>query len=614
MAAAVLIRFNSAFSQPPPSFFTGTGSTELVPGVYPIALNGRPYLIDMSAGTFQRQGDTRVRDSVDQSAEPGEAALSSQGLWPRSQASWHYGAGQTASDAKDAELYRFNTSKGVDVWTRGELSLLKDVTQVSADAAAILKCITVGTRLYVGTSQSVKYTTDLSAFTNCTGEPVADIKAMTTDGFNIFVAFNAVGIYSATTSSDNFTQYITGTDTFTVLRYVKSRLMAAQANSIYNFTASGAPSAAIFTHLNTAFRWVGFAGGQNHIYAAGWAGDQSLIYRTTIVADATTLSAPIVAGELPKGEIVTGLDAYLGFILVGTTQGIRVCTADTNGNLVIGPLIDLDVQVSSFTGYGKYVWFNWTNFDGTSTGLGRMDLSISISENQPAYASDLMVTAQGITSSVTTFSGRPVFVVEGTGIYVEHATNKVSTGYLESGKYTWGIADAKFVPKWDMRFKPLKGTATLSIKSDGGAYQSFAAYSTVDGTNTTINGLEGQVFDAEVKITLTRSSTDSTLGPTLTRWRGKAYAAPSRGIVFNVPILLHKKLTPKNGVTRDCDVLLERAYLDDLYQNPRVVNYQEGADTFSVVVEQCTWNAVKSSAVEGFVYDGTMSVQMRSIG
>ena len=105
MPTATLIRFNTPFSQPPPSFYTGTGATDLVPGIYPIALNGRPYMLDMASGAFQRQFDTRIRDSVDQSADPGEAALSSQGLWRRSQTAWHYGAGQLTADASDSEQF-----------------------------------------------------------------------------------------------------------------------------------------------------------------------------------------------------------------------------------------------------------------------------------------------------------------------------------------------------------------------------------------------------------------------------------------------------------------------------------------------------------------------------
>ena len=117
---ATLTRFVDAF-RPATSFYTGSGATQLVPDVFPIAINGRPYLIDTASNQFTRQFDARVRDSVDQSTEPGEGALNPQGLWRRSQSSWHYGAGQQYSDTADAEAYRFYTSKGVDVWTKGRL-------------------------------------------------------------------------------------------------------------------------------------------------------------------------------------------------------------------------------------------------------------------------------------------------------------------------------------------------------------------------------------------------------------------------------------------------------------------------------------------------------------
>ena len=142
-----LVDFRSPF-RPAAGFFSGTGATNLVPNVYPVALNGRPYVIDLKANAFQRQYDARVRDSVDQSSEPGEAAINSQGLWRRSQSSWHYGAGQKFGDTADAEAFRFNTSKGINVWEKGEASLLKDVSLVgSIDTAATMRALTVGTRL-----------------------------------------------------------------------------------------------------------------------------------------------------------------------------------------------------------------------------------------------------------------------------------------------------------------------------------------------------------------------------------------------------------------------------------------------------------------------------------
>ena len=610
--AAYIGNFSSPFF-PAPAYYTGSGATNLVPDVFPVAINGRPYLIDLKANSFQRQYDARVRDSVDQSAEPGESAINPQGLWRRSQSSWHYGAGQTYADTADAEAFRFNNSKGVYVWDKGEVTLLKDTTQVLADAAATLRALTVGTRLYVATGGDVKYTTDLSTFTNCTSEPAGNVGGMATDGFNVFVAFASHGVHKVTTSSDAFSSYISGTDTFVNLRYVKGRLMASEDNDVYNFTSSGGPGSPLFSHANTGFRWVGFAGGQNQIYMGGFAGNQSLVYRTTIKADATSLDTPIVALELPAGEIITGLDSYLDFVLIGTTKGIRVATSDTNGNLVSGPLIQIGSSVTSFSGEGRFVWFNWTNFDGTSTGLGRLDLGVFISTNQPAYASDLMVTAQGAVSSVNTINSRPVFVVVGSGIYVEHATDLVASGYLESGIYRWGVPDAKFVPKWDLRCRPLNGSVTLSIKTDGGSYHDFQAFTLSGGKEKTINGLEDRVFEAEVKLTLGRSATSNTVSPEVTRWMGRAYAAPLRSQIFSVPLIMHHKLNIR-GREYFQDVDNEMRFLRDLVDTPRIVTYQENEETFSVIVENVQFEVLDDSNVHNrWDWEGTATVIMRSV-
>ena len=610
--AAYIGDFSSPFF-PAPAYYTGSGATNLVPDVFPVAINGRPYLVDLKANSFQRQYDARVRDSVDQSAEPGESAINPQGLWRRSQSSWHYGAGQTYGDTADAEAFRFNTSKGVDVWSKGEATLLKDTTQVLADAASTLQALTVGTRLYVGTGGDVKYTTNLSTFTNCTSEPAGNVGGMATDGFNVFVAFASHGVHKATTSTDAFSSYISGSDTFVNLRYVKGRLMASEDNDVYNFTSSGGPGSPLFSHANTGFRWVGFAGGQNHIYMGGFAGNQSLVYRTTIKADATSLDTPIVALELPAGEIITGLDSYLDFVLIGTTKGIRVATSDTNGNLVSGPLIQIGSSVTSFSGEGRFVWFNWTNFDGTSTGLGRLDLGVFISTNQPAYASDLMVTTQGAVSSVNTINSRPVFVVVGSGIYVEHATDLVASGYLESGIYRWGVPDAKFVPKWDLRCRPLNGSVTLSIKTDGGSYHDFQAFTLSGGKEKTINGLEDRVFEAEVKLTLGRSATSNTVSPEVTRWMGRAYAAPLRSQIFSVPLIMHHKLNIR-GREYFQDVDNEMRFLRDLVDTPRIITYQENEETFSVIVENVQFEVLDDSNVHNrWDWEGTATVIMRSV-
>ena len=151
---ATLIDFTTAYAGGP-GFYSGTGSTQLVPYVFPVALNGRPYQLDIKSNAFSRQFDDRVRSSVDQSTEPGEAAINTQGLWRRSQSSWHSGAGQEYSDTADSELFRFKNSKGVYVWDRGQCSLLPDTTLASASADSNLYMATASDRLDCADDQAL---------------------------------------------------------------------------------------------------------------------------------------------------------------------------------------------------------------------------------------------------------------------------------------------------------------------------------------------------------------------------------------------------------------------------------------------------------------------------
>ena len=594
------------------SFYTGTGTTQLVPYIFPVAINGRPYLIDVKSNNFTRQFDARVRDSVDQSAEPGEAAINPQGLWRRSQSSWHYGAGQEYSDTADAEVYRFRSNKGVNVWDRGKLSLLKDTTQVLSDAAATLQSIVAGTRLYVASGGDVTFYTSLIASpTSCTSEPAGDVGSMTSDGYNVWASFAANGIHVTNTSTGAFSSYISGTDTFTKIKYTKGRLMAAAGPIIYNFIGASGPGSGLFTHGNSTWTWVGFAGGQNHIYAAGYAGQTSLIYKTTIKTDGTTLDAPTVAAELPEGEIVTALDSYLGYVLIGTTTGFRFASSDTDGNLVVGPLIEVG-QVDSFASQGRFVWFSYKNIDATSTGLGRMDIGSQIATNQPAWAADLMVTGQGAVPSISMYGTRPVFTVTGLGVYCEHATDLVASGTIDSGVYRWGVPDSKFVPKWDLRTEQLDGSIALAVASDGGLFNEVGSQTSANSLESTFDGFETRIFEAEIRLTLTRSAT-ATIGPVLTRWMGRAYAAPLRSQIFSVPILLHHQINVK-GRDYFFDVDDELFRLRSLVETPSVITYQENLDTYSVIVEDVRWQPVDSAQTHNeWDWDGTCTIIMRSV-
>ena len=613
MATVGLIDFTTAYKGGP-SFYTGTGSTSLVPHVYPVAVAGRPYMVDQKSGRFGRAFEARVRESVDQNNLPGEATINPQGLWRRAQSSWHKGSGQQYADTADAGDYRFYTSKNLDPWTKGELKLLPTTSKVYNSSNSNVRICVADGRLYLSDGQTLKYTTDLSTYTTVTGTPAATINGLTTDGFNVWISFSGNGIYKTDTSTSAAASYATGHE-WNQLQYVKGRLMAFGTTSsdsykLWNITQSGNNPAVLYTHPNTNFNWVGAAGGQQHIYVGGYAGGISLIYRTQIKADGTSLDVPVQAAELPQGEVIHALYGYLSYIVIGTSKGIRFCTSDTDGNLLVGPVLETTTSVYAASGDGRYIWYGWSNFDATSTGLGRMDISELNGVNEPAYASDLMATAQGDVLGVANWNGGRVFSVSGQGLYAE-STDLCATGYIETGTWRWGIPDRKFVPRFDTRTKPLAGSITTAFAFDGGSYTDLPAVDDVNSTDVTTVGPETGFSDLAIKLTFARSGTSNTAGPTLTRWQARGYAAPIRARVFSIPVLLHRKLRIRNSEI-PMNVPEELAYLEGLVNDALIVSYQEAHASYNVVVENVEWIPLDSPN-STWEWEGTAVLTLRSI-
>ena len=616
---ATLLKFTDAF-YPAPRFFTGTGTTQLVPDIFPIAINGRPYLIDQKSGQFSRGYEPRVRDSVDQSTSPGEAAINPQGLWRRGETSWHYGAGQRYADTAEAQDYRFFTSKGINPWTKGQATLLNAVKESLDSANNNLLLAVTDTRVYVVDGQDLKYTTDPFAssptWTTATGLPAGHTpRDMATDGTNIYLTYagtnSAHGLWKYTAA--NVASNVAYGHELYYVDFVKGNLMVSgdaaggYATDLY-YNPSGNIGGDDYAHPIATWNWVSFAAGQSAIYAAGHAGTRGAIYKITITA-AGVLDQPVVALELPSGEIPKVIYGYLGAILVGTNKGVRYAVADANSNLTTGALIPTSGDVVSFTADEKYVWFNWSNYDGTSTGLGRLDLSTFIATNTPAHATDLMHTSVSNVLSVATFSNKRLFSISGDGIYVEDSANLVASAEIVTGTYRWGIPDRKFVAKFDIRTTPLYGTITPSVSLDSGNYILMSAHNTSLATESVSSAPQNKFIEGKFKLTLERGS--ATTGPTLTRWMARAYASPARSQVFRVPLLMHHHIRVKD-VEYYQDVELELQSLRDLVTNPRVVNYQENTETFSVVLEDLEFQILDGYQTN-WDLEGTCIITMRSV-
>ena len=612
-----------------PPYYSGTSTSTLVPNVFPVAIDGRPYMIDQKSGNFKRGYEQRVRDSQDISTAPGEAAINPGGLWRRGQDSWHNGAGQVYSDVADSKDYQFYKSKGINPWVKGELSLLNDTKLSLSNASTTQHMVVCGTRLYVALNGDVKFTTNPFA-TSPTWTPVVDeaggtaaptgtVAAMATDGTNIYVAYPSDGVRQVIPATDpaiiSNTKFVTGSDSYYMLGSAKGYMFGAHDKNLRQISGAGATTDRIVID-DTAWRWVDVATGQNAVYAAGYSGKKSLIYKITIKTDGT-LDTGVVALELPTGEVVTTISGYLGFILIGTNKGVRYCSTDAQANLVAGAIIPTSGPVNKFTSDDKYSWFTWSNYDGVSGGLGRLDLSVFTTTNTPAFATDLMYTSTATINTVVTFADpttgltQRAFAVSGVGIVAEDTTKLVASGEIETGTWRWGIPDRKFVAKVDTRSTPLVGSITSYLKLDDGDYENLGTWVTVGDTENSFDGSDNKAIEATFKFVLTRDTTITSTGPTLTRWMARAYVAPYRSQFFIVPILLHRSVTVR-GKEYYYDVEDNQNFFDDLIYNPRIIILQIGDFTHTVIVDDISW---ESSDAHGnsWAFDGTLVVTLRSV-
>ena len=609
-----------------PAFYTGTSSSSLVPDVFPVAINGRPYMVDMKSGQLARGFEQRVRDSVDQSTAPGEAAINPGGLWRRGEVSWHYGAGQKYADTAESQDYRFYKSKGVNVWTKGQLSLL-NATKVSlSNAATTSHMVVQDGRVYVTLDGDVKYTTNPYASSPTwtavvdeaggTAAATGTVAAMATDGQKVYLAFPSDGVRQVIPTTDpaiiSNTKFVTGTDSYYMLGFAKGFMFGAHDKNLKLINSSGSASDKVQPD-ESEFKWVGVATGQNAVYAAGYVGKKSLVYKITIKADGT-LDAGVVALELPTGEVISAISGYLGFILIGTNKGVRFCSTDSNSNLVAGQIIPTSGSVKKFASDDRFSYFTWTNYDGTSGGLGRVDLSSFSSANTPAYATDLMYNSTAEVQNVVVFpnsSGelRKVFTVSGVGVIAEDTDNLVASGSIETGHYRWGIPDRKFVARVDTRSLPLTGTIESYMALDGGNYDLLGTWDGSGDTENSFAGSDDHAIEAQFKFTLNRNS--ALVGPTLTRWAARAYAAPYRSQFFRVPVLVHDRINV-HGKDYYFDVDEELGELRQLIASPRIVTLQINSETVSVIVEDMEWVPV-DSAERDWIWQGTATVTMRSV-
>jgi hypothetical protein len=622
----------------------GAASASGGPVGYDFAIGGIPFISAFSDERPYTRGLAPVRkEQFDNSREPGEQSLAN--WWLRAQSTFVGGEGilyQDPDQVSQANLQnrhtiQFGHSVGLNPWVNGKLTLLRSTTQRIADASGANHYV-VGWKNGSADSFYAAYNTTLSSDDGTTTTAVTwgganTIRSLASDGTRYYAADN-VGIYRGTGAGAGALIWNTGS-TATTIAWVKGRLMAAVANSVYELTTGGpALPAAKFTHLNPSFVFTAFAEGTNAIYASGFAGNQSQIYKMVLDTSGnvpTLASGGTQAAQMPLGETVLSMNVYLGnFIGIGTSRGFRVGQIDDNGDIIYGPLIFTATGgVSAIGAYDRFFFVGASNAIDTGSGLYRVDLSQPIYDNgvsaslRFAYSTDLQSHQTGTVTGVSNFgtSDRMVFGVVGQGSYLEHATVLEPNGYFTTGRIRFNTLEPKLYKFLTVRTPlALKGTLVASLTEPAGATTSILSVSEGNGISITDIALPvptSAVEWVQLRLDFTRSTVSTATGPEVNGWQFKVLPGSTRQRIFIVPLLCFDREKDNNGQWDGFEgrTLDRLEAFEMIAQKGDAVIFQDMnlQRSYTCVVDDFEFKQSAQPANNGNGYGGYLSVQLRTI-
>jgi hypothetical protein len=616
------------------------GSTTYTPTgpAYEVAFSALPFFLANSDEQPYRRLTAQYRkQQIDQTREAGEQTLT--GWWVRSQSSFHLGAGIKFFEPQQEESLRFQftESKGVDVFTRGQATLLNDTDSFYAGAAAAQligvndgtdDCILVtdGTALKKITSAGVS-----STYTQA-GTP-ATIFSLTTNGKEYFF-INETHVHrgniSGTTSDTEI--YNATSTTRATIRYVKQRLIAAIGSSIYELdpnNASGALPGVFFTHPNTSWVWSSISEGPSAIYISGYDpnGTSSSVFKIGLdTANANALGfpellTPTVVIDMPQGERINDFDVYLGaYAVLATNLGFRVGISDATGDIQYGPLLFKDSPCNAIAFRDSYAYIA-TLVDGAA-GLVRVDLSTTVLANSLFFpwAWDLIATGTTTTASQVAFFGnsdRAAFT-NGNNTWAESTTSLVASGYLRTGFIRYNTLETKIYKLMQARIDTTDGGITIqSIDSVDTEYSIgvFAQGATVPEINVNYPTTAQEYLG--FKFTFTRSSTDVTKGPLFTGYQLKSLPAVPRQRLIQYPVFCYDHESDKFGnevgyESSAYERMSQLEAIENVGDTIRVQDFRTGESYLGIIEEMDFINRTPSD--KRFTgYGGLLLVTIRSL-
>ena len=594
------------------------------------AIGNTPWLSAASdQNKISRITTTYQKERIDQGASAGENSLSN--WWLRSATSWHHGAGERYYDADTSDLYRYYESYNMDVWEVGQLSLLKETTNLSTSAASNPVTVNGGTFYLDGTDLKFFNATTSLSTTISLGVGIVPHK-ITTDGTYAIVGASD-GIYDVTTAGVvrklwDLPTYAAATWQVQAIAYVKERIIvAAREGAVEVGLYEGSRDYITPTPKFDASheRWdspnpdvvVNTISELNSAIIMGYTdGAVSRIVSFSIdeASPLAAIKAAIIIAELPRGENLNQLRTYLSdFVVLATTKGIRIGNQSTDGkSFTYGPLnVKGDCKDIAFT--DSYVFATRDYAINNSRGLWRINLGTEIG-NGYAYAPDLVTNSSTVNGIAFIGNTGRKFITSSSGVWIESATVLAASGTISSGWIRWGTSENKQPVSLSIRNAVSYGTVGFSITDQDGNTAGIGSVPLGKSTEFQLSAGLQPADHFEITLTLTRNSSNTAQGPVVEDWQCRALPAPLRSRTITIPLLCFEEERDSNGVVRVSNPWERINYLERIEQNGGAVLYQD----FSSGEERvCTIRALQfeQSSPPTFAngFGGIVTIQLQTI-
>lgn len=321
--------------------------------------------------------------------------------------------------------------------------------------------------------------------------------------------------------------------------------------------------------VDNAGRWYALAptgGGvvetADSFWSSGWASGWSVaespaaiylargneVYRLTLDDEGLlpTISAAVIAAQLPVSESIASITCYLGWMVICTNRGVRAAIIQDGGALVYGArFIEGDFsRCTRIAVNGDLAYVTGISDDDNDSAVYAVNLTEPVSDLEPAFAR--WVDVEETPFGGTLGADGALYLFDDVGLLREGEAIGES-GTLTTGFHRLGTLDPKAFRYLRVKTEGTVGTVSVTAITPDGTEYDAGTIDAGDADELDLGVIEDFPSALEylaLRFTLEGDGTD---GPTLLGYQLKALPVPRRQRMIRLPLALFDSERDRNG-------------------------------------------------------------------